>query len=333
MTAGGDTILKRFRRRPYKAVNVNKVHKTSSSELYFKYSAEKRPRGRPRKSNFASNTVSVNFKVNTEIALNNRSPVVPNKKPRGRPPKAKFIQLTQKRRGRPPKNSNATSKTFVNTNPNKSFANNENKTFVNSLIAINVAILLKSLNKDYRQQCFFGALDSVEHNTSNTLMSMGIKKSSILLVQNVPTIANHHSNSSFAVHSGTLEDFASNKNDELYRQKNQSWRTFPCLGWYFDTCGMIKTQKKGILDTIKKSNLVDGSILGFTFCRGRISAKKYEEEKSNFIRELRGFLEWKGFELNLDPTYDHNYSGQFVFKSSSGTPMNSFVCSARKNIK
>lgn len=226
-------------------------------------------------------------------------------------------------RGRPKKVVTALSQQLTSRHKKtiKSFLKNENKEFVNKVLTLFVTDLSKSL--DNPDSYFFGTLDSVERNTSKKLMSHGIKKSSILLVESNKTTAKLHEKNGFAVHNGTLENFSSDDNDHVYSQKYQSWRTYGCLGWYFDTYGNIHTQKDGILNTINKSNLIDGSVLGFTFCRGHITTTKHNEDKSKFIRELSSVLKSKGFKMNI--FFDYPYSGIYKYSPSRGMPMESFI--------
>ena len=62
---------------------------------------------------------------------------------------------------------------------NKSFENNENKNYINANFMTEV-VNSKLENNCYENNYFVGVLDSIENNTSNTLISNGIKKENIL---------------------------------------------------------------------------------------------------------------------------------------------------------
>jgi hypothetical protein len=258
-------------------------------------------------------------------------------KKRGRPAKNNKIlknksihidkNIIIRKRGRPRKNFTVKDKY---NNPKKSFENNQNKNFINAMFASEI-IKLKLSNKEKSEEYFICALDSIEHNTSNTLISLGIDKNSILLVESDNSIASLHSKDGFITFNGTLEDFSSNIHDKLFSKKNSAWRKYTCLGWYFDTCGTIRLQKKGIIDTIKKTKFIDGSILTFTFCRTRVLKKKYELDKKNFIKELQKLFSNIGFKIDI--ILDHDYSGNCVFiRSREGMHMNTIMCRIYKDM-
>jgi hypothetical protein len=208
-------------------------------------------------------------------------------------------------------------------NPNKSFLNNENKSFINALFAVNIMSLIHSIKGFTFDNCFVGAFDGVERKTANTLISMGFHQSAILLNEMNPDVTNSHISAGFCVHEGT--DFGDSSFDDLYTEEGQAWRKYDCLGWYFDTCGEIPTQKLSLLSTIRKLNLIKGSVLGFTFCRSRTSVEDYAKQKKLFIKDVNKILAARKMELRVDS--DHDYSGSFMFKRSRESHMNSFMCS------
>jgi len=81
-------------------------------------------------------------------------------------------------------------------------------------------------------------------------------------------------------------------------------------------CGTIATQKKGILDTIEKLNLVNGSVLACTFCKSRVPNKVHEHEKKLFINNVNILTEQKGFRCKRIDNNNFNYSGKHIFKRS-----------------
>ena len=209
-------------------------------------------------------------------------------------------------------------------NPNKSFNGNENKSFINSMFSVKIMTLIQQTPNFNFDDSFIGAFDGMERKTSNTLMSMGFKQSSILLSELNETVTKSHLMAGFAVHQGV--DFGHDFYDEMYREECQAWRVYNCLGWYFDTCGEISTQKESVLSTIRKLALVDGAVLAFTFCRSRMSLAQFEDEKRRFLQDLKVLLVGKRMELKVD--CHHDYSGSSMFQRSRESHMNSFVCSA-----
>jgi hypothetical protein len=204
----------------------------------------------------------------------------------------------------------------------KSFSeNNENKNLVNKVFTCGVVKLRLSLPKLF-DDWFVGALDSVERNTSNELLSVGIDKTNILLLESNIDVANSHEANGFPVHGGI--DFGSDEHDIMYSQPGQSYRTYGCLGVYFDTCGQITKQKDSIFEVIKKLTLLPGSVFGFTFCRSRISNDVYFSDKELFMREIDGLLKSKNLR-RVSTDLDLLYSGRELMKNSKESHMNSFV--------
>ena len=208
-------------------------------------------------------------------------------------------------------------------NPNKCFLNNENKAYINATFAVMIMSLIHRIKDFTFDNCFIGAFDGVERKTANSLISMGFQQSAILLNEMNPEVANSHLKAGFCVHEGT--DFGDASFDDLYAEEGQAWRKYDCMGWYFDTCGEIPTQKPSLLSTIRKLNLINGSVLGFTFCRSRTSVEDYAKQKKSFIKEVNKILAARNMELRVDA--DHDYSGSFMFKRSRESHMNSFMCS------
>ena len=230
------------------------------------------------------------------------------KKPRGRPPKQ--IIDAKKPRGRPPKQ-------FINVEKisnNKCFANNQNKFLVNIKFIGYIASAKLKYNCD---NSFVGALDSIENNTSKLLLSIGINKKNILLVESNNKVSLSHIKQKFPTYKGTLEEFSNNICSSKTLDNNK------CLGWYFDTCGMIHTQKNGIFNVIKKSNLIDGSVLAFTFTRTRVKKFDYDEQKKEFIKNINMLISSKGF--TFKKIFDYDYSGAIIGKRAKESHMNSFI--------
>jgi hypothetical protein len=207
---------------------------------------------------------------------------------------------------------------------NKSFENNENKNYINANFMTEV-VNSKLENNCYENNYFVGVLDSIENNTSNTLISNGIKKENILLVESNKEIAKLHIEKKFKTYFGTLKEFGNDNTNETFLKNNK------CLGWYFDTCGTISTQNKGVFNSIKKSNLINGTILGFTFCRSRMSCSKYITHKHLFMNDLNVLTNTKG--LMCVDIFNRDYSGKFIFKRSRNSHMNSFFVKCIKYIK
>ena len=208
-------------------------------------------------------------------------------------------------------------------NPNKSFLSNENKNFINAMFSVRIMSLIHQIPNFTFENSFVGAFDGMERKTANTLISMGFQQSAILLNELNETVAKSHVSAGFPVHEGV--DFGCDKYDELYKEDGQAWRVYKCLGWYFDTCGEIGTQKHSLLSSIKKLVLVDGSVLAFTFCRSRMSVDEYAKEKRLFLKELSVILSCGGRKLKVE--YDHDYAGSAMFKRARESHMNSFLCS------
>lgn len=249
-----------------------------------------------------------------------------------------FNNNIKRKRGRPRKNplesndsifennlfekQNIISKSI--SNPNKSFENNQNKTFINSIFATEIIKLI--INNKHKQSwnLFVGVLDGLERNTSNTLLSMGFEKNSILIVEDKKSIADSHVRKGFCTHHGKLSDFASDYYDKEYNKDLSAWRKYDCYGWYFDTCGTISTQKKGIIETIKKSQLINGVILGFTFCRSRMTNNTFEIELESFLVEINDILGSKGLRLGVQ-ICKHDYTGQSMWKRARESHMCSLI--------
>ena len=224
-----------------------------------------------------------------------------------------------------------TKKAIVNTkkqfNPHKNFSDNENKKYINSKFAVMIMSQIHRIRDFTFANSFVGVFDGVERNTARTLMSMGVQKSAILLNELNAAVAKSHIADGFPVHEGV--NFGDSFFDDMYHLEHQAWRVYICLGWYFDTCGEIATQKPSLLSTIQKLKLLDGSVLAFTFSRNRKKISEYLNEKCLFIKEVNKILAAKGRrELRIE--LDHDYAGSSMFKRSRESHMNSFVCSVKK---
>jgi len=208
-------------------------------------------------------------------------------------------------------------------NPNKSFLNNENKNYINSMFAVKIMSLIHRIPNFSFDDSFVGAFDGMERKTANTLISMGFQQSAILLNESNEMVAKSHVSAGFAVHEGV--DFGDCKFDKLYTEEGQSWRQYKCVGWYFDTCGEIMTQKRSLLSTLRKLILIDGSVLAFTFCRSRMSVDEYAKQKRIFIKEVNVILCVNRLEMKVE--CEHDYAGCSMFKRARESHMNSFICS------
>lgn len=274
-----------------------------------KTAEQKRPRGRPRKN-----------PISAEIIV---------KRPRGRSRKNSIsTEIKVKRpRGRPKKNSISTNivkdnNIFNNKSKLKSFENNENKNLVNINFASEITKCIISLN-DTSNICklYCGVLDSVEHSTSNMLVSCGFDKNNIVMPEiDFDTFKLHQFFGFTQSFYGNLENYALGVN-----QQQQF------ISWYFDTCGFIDKQKKGIFDVMENTNFCDESILAFTFCRSRTSIENYLKQKSDFFDELEQKLMKKNFSIH-QKLLDYDYSGSKIAKREKSAHMNSIILRIIKKI-
>lgn len=202
--------------------------------------------------------------------------------------------IIPKKRGRPRKKLEKSKQILI-----KSFNNNENKNICNIIFTSEIIKIINKQNNNF----FLGVLDSVEHNTSKYLISCGIKKKQILIVEKNNDVYNSHIQNDFKTFKGSLNDLS---------KKKIVW-TSDCLGWYFDTCGCIRKQEQGILNIIRDLNLINGSILGFTFSKrgnkGDVHKDKYDEFK-NKLKKIINFkiiyeLEYSGNKF-MEPNYQAN---------------------------
>jgi hypothetical protein len=185
--------------------------------------------------------------------------------------------------GRPRKELEKSKKISI-INSIKLFNNNANKNICNEIFSSGIKKI------DNKNDFFVGVLDSVEHNTSNSLMKHGIKKEQIFLVENNIDVYNSHIQHDFKTYKGSLDEFV---------ESNIKFNKY-CLGWYFDTCGCIRTQEPGILNIIRDLNLINGSILGFTFSKRDNAGNKHQNQLDKFILKL---------EINFEIIYELEYSG------------------------
>lgn len=136
---------------------------------------------------------------------------------------------------------------------------NENKYVVNDFFSDYVAAFKLRLPRNVSTQVV--VLDAEERNSSKWLLKKDIPKENIWLVEERPRVATKHINAGFNTFPGDLERYAVALSRE---PKNKKPRV--CLGVYFDMCGLVRAQRKGILDTIQQlDNIVDGTMLVFTF--------------------------------------------------------------------
>jgi hypothetical protein len=202
----------------------------------------------------------------------------------------------------------------------KVFSWNENKNAVN--IIFTGSVLKARLFCLEDEDWFVGALDSVELNTTDALISVGINKNNILLLEVDRKVTESHVAAGVPVHLG--DDFGDDAHDETYSQPGQAYRKYKCLGFYFDTCGHVTKQKTSVLSAMEKLCLIPGSVLGFTFCRSRISCENFAEDKKQFLKEVDDLLRDKALKRgNLE--LDLMYSGQKLLVTSREAHMNSFI--------
>ena len=220
--------------------------------------------------------------------LNNLDIIIPKKRgrPKGSKNKSKDLDIIiPKTRGRPKGSKNKPKKISI-INSIKSFDNNENKNMCNKTFSSGIKKI------DNKNDFFVGVLDSVEHNTSNSLMKYGIKKEQIFLVEKHNGVYNSHIQNDFKTYKGSLDEFVES-NIKFNKE---------CLGWYFDTCGCIRTQEPGILNIIRDLNLINGSILGFTFDKRDNTGNKHQKQLDKFILKLEKII-------NFEIIYELEYSG------------------------
>ena len=204
----------------------------------------------------------------------------------GRPPK-ELNGIVKRGPGRPPKELKIPKEnSIINNNLNKSFDNNENKNICNNIFTLEIIKIRNNNN------FFVGVLDSVEYNTSNSLMKYGIKKNQIFLVEENDYVYNSHIQNDFKTYNGSLDKFV-----ESNIKFNKD-----CLGWYFDTCNSISTQEQGILNIIRDLNLIPGSILGFTFDKRGRAGSIHKTNIVNFQNDLEKII-------NFEKIYELEYSG------------------------
>ena len=229
--------------------------------------------------------------------------IIPKKlgRPKGSKNKHKELNVIVKRGpGRPPKKLKIPKKISI-INSIKSFANNENKNICNETFSSGIK---KIDNIDNKNNFFVGVLDSVEHNTSNSLMKYGIKKEQIFLVENNIDVYNSHIQHDFKTYKGSLDEFV---------ESNIKFNKY-CLGWYFDTCGCIRTQENGILNIIRDLKLINGSILGFTFSKRDNVGNKHQKQLDKFILKLKKII---NFEIIYELEYSGNNFGEYQKNASN----------------
>ena len=208
----------------------------------------------------------------------------------------------------------------------KVFSLNENKNAVNTIFTAGVLRTRLNLQND---NWFVGALDSIELNTTKSLMSVGINKENILLLEVDSKVTQSHVAAGIPVHLG--DDFGNDAHDETYNRPGQSYRNYKCLGFYFDTCGHVSKQKTSVLSAMEKLCLIPGSVLGFTFCRSRLSCDKFAEDKKQFLKEVDDVLKNKALKRgNLE--LDLMYSGQKLLVTSREAHMNSFIYTLEEEV-
>jgi hypothetical protein len=198
----------------------------------------------------------------------------------------------------------------------KQFKNNKYKNEVNKKFFKAIQTNLKSINLKVNKLDYYsyiGTLDSIERNTSKQFLSNGLKKYNFLLIEHNKKIAKDHFKNGFPTHFGSLEDFSKDKYDKEYNKKNNNWRNYKCYGFNFDMFGAVRTQQKGILNTIKKINIMQKAVLSFTFCCSRpIKFIDHVNDFKQFRRNLRDLIKSKGF--NIKQIYKKRYRGDCIKK-------------------
>ena len=285
---------------------------------------EKRISKPPKKLNISS-TYGKNYNITTipkkrcKRSKNKRVKYLKNKnnRGRGRPRNDEYEYeieefTSDKEIENPKKRKKYESKKDSIVKTNKSFDDNENKNIANIIFASHIIILKQ--NGNYNKDEFYVALlDSYEHNSSRNLINCGIKKDNILMIELDNYVYNSHINENFNSFHGSLEK---------YSEKDTPYSNKICFGWYFDTCATIKTQEKGILQTIEKLNLVSGSILGFTFCRRGVTIEEHYNKHEDFRDKVIKILANKGF--GFDKIFSNDYSGNKIEYRTTGSPMDNF---------
>jgi hypothetical protein len=203
----------------------------------------------------------------------------------------------------------------------KSYQNNwykceQNKTFVQKIMD-NLDLYHDKTLETIPNTSFIGTLDSIEANTSRLMMLNGVKKTNILIVESNEAIGERHIDRGIPCHIGDLASFADDENDRTYSQPDNNWRNYKCIGWNFDTCGHVRTQGTQILAVLKKTNLVEGCVLTFTFCRSRISNDDHFHYQVHFMRALRTLVARKGMKVKVIERYYYSGDGN----GNAGAPM------------
>ena len=200
----------------------------------------------------------------------------------------------------------------------KNYCNNKNKKIQNELFINQIKKIsnMKNLNL-LDHNSFIGILDSIEGNTTKMLLSNGLKKDNILIIEHKEHIAKKHLKKDIPCHLGTLESFAHDKYDEIYTESDSNWRNYNCAGWYFDTCGHVCKQGPQILSVLDKTFIQSGCVLSFTFCRGRILKEKHEEDMNIFIENLNMLFEKRNLTLHHINNYCYSGDGN----GNRGSPM------------
>lgn len=198
----------------------------------------------------------------------------------------------------------------------KSYSNNENKSCTNKIFVTEV-IKTRRNRYSYNDEYFVGALDSGGLNTCKCLIGCGIKSENILLVERKKEVNIKHKKKGFNSYYGTLKKYS-----EDYSEDNEIYWNKICYGWYFDTCGTIKTQGEGILQIIKRLNLTNGSSLGFTFCLRGVKSINYHDEYECFRDTVVNILRKKGF--GYERVYFCDYCGDKYGKRARGSSMFTF---------
>ena len=206
----------------------------------------------------------------------------------------------------------------------KSYHNNKNKKLQNELFIQQIKKMCKMKNFDLLDNnSFIGILDSIEGNTTKMLLSNGLKKDNILIIECKKDIVRKHLRRGIPCHYGTLESFADDKYDDIYVQADSNWRNYNCIGWYFDTSGHVSKQGSQILLVLNKTSIQSGCVLSFTFCKARILQEKHEENMNIFIQNLITFFEKKSLTLSL--IHNYCYSGDGNGKRGSAMEWSLYV--------
>lgn len=205
----------------------------------------------------------------------------------------------------------------------KCLKNNSNKVKVNRRFLKKVICNLSHLGikpEDLSDNYYIATLDSKERNTTNLFLANGFSKRNLLAIEENDDVAKSHFKANIPCHNGKLSSFSDDANDVFYSKTPNNYRNAYALAFNFDMWGQICKQSKEILPTIKKTTFKRGSILSFTFCRGRISIEKHKKDKEIFLDDLIEEMKKKGFCIKFVSSLKYAGDGE-----KRGSPMEWFM--------